>query len=159
MEVGRLLAAGRAAEIFEYGSDCVLRRSVTGYSFAYEANVMELARGFGVPVPAVHELRANDTELVMDRITGPTMVDWILRAPWRVRTAGRILAEFHDAVHKIPGPSWLRDAGDGGEALIHLDLHPLNIIMGPKGPVLIDWTNSARGLGATDVAFTWMLLS
>src|SRR3954468_19124686 len=159
MEPGRLLASGRAAQIFEYGDDLVLRRSLTGFSFAYEANVMELARGFGVPVPAVHELRANDTELVMDRIEGPTMVDWILRAPWRIRKAGQILAEFHDTVHKVIAPSWLHDAGDGGGSLVHLDLHPLNIMMGPKGPVLLDWTNAGRGLAGTDIAFTWMLLS
>ncbi|HEY3832494.1 MAG TPA: phosphotransferase [Acidimicrobiia bacterium] len=159
MEPGRLIAAGRAAQIFEYGNDRVLRRSMTGFSFAYEANVMELARGFGVPVPAVHELRADDTEIVMDRIAGPTMVDWILHGPWRIRSAGRILAEFHDAVHKVIAPTWLHDAGDGGRSLLHLDLHPLNIIMGPNGPVLIDWTNSARGKPGTDIAFTWMLLS
>src|SRR4051794_8756915 len=146
MEAGRLIAEGRAAQIFEFGNDRVLRRSLTGFSFAYEANVMELARGFGVPVPAVHELRANDTEDVMDRITGPTIVDWILHGPWRIRSAGRILAELHAAVHKVIGPSWLHDAGDGGGALLHLDLHPLNVIMGPNGPVLIDWTNAARGL-------------
>ena len=158
MEVGKLLASGRAAQIFEYGNDRVLRRSLNGFSFAYEANVMEMARAFGVPVPAVHELRANDTEIVMDRIVGPTMVDWILHGPWRIRSASTILAELHEAVHKIAAPSWLRDSGDGGGALIHLDLHPLNVMMGPKGPVLIDWTNSARGLAATDTAFTWMLI-
>src|SRR6185436_18084502 len=87
------------------------------------------------------------------------MVDWILRGPWRLRAAAQVLADFHDAVHKIPGPSWLVDAGDGGASLIHLDLHPLNIIMGPKGPVLIDWTNAARGKAGTDIAFTWMLVS
>ncbi|HEY1737827.1 MAG TPA: hypothetical protein VGI86_03915, partial [Acidimicrobiia bacterium] len=27
------------------------------------------------------------------------------------------------------------------------------------GPVLIDWTNAARGEPGTDIAFTWMLLS
>src|SRR4051812_36353351 len=102
MEPGRLIAAGRYAEIFELGTDKVLRRSLTGFSLAYEANAMELARGFGVPVPAVHELRADDTEIVTERIVGPTMVDWVMRGPWRIKSAGRILAEFHDAVHKVP---------------------------------------------------------
>ncbi len=153
-----MLAAGRGSQIFEFGTDRVLRRSLHDVSLAREANVMELARGFGVPVPAVHELRANDREMVMDRIPGPTMVDWILRRPWQLQRAAAILAELHDAVHRIPAPSWLRDAGDGGDVLVHLDLHPLNVIMGPRGPVLIDWTNSARGLAETDVALTWVLL-
>ncbi len=119
---------------------------------------MDLARGFGVPVPRVHELRAGDRELVMDRIPGPTMVNWLLRGPWRLRKCATILAELHDVVHKVPGPSWLRDAGDGGPSLLHLDLHPLNVIMSPDGPVLIDWTNSARGTPDTDIALTWLLL-
>ncbi len=158
-EVGRELAAGRDGKIFEFGPGRVLRRTSRERSLAYEANVMELARGFGVPVPRVHELRANDTELVMDRIDGPSMLDWMLKGPWRMRAGAQILGELHDAVHKIPANSWLHDAGDGGDRLVHLDLHPLNVMMGRDGPVLIDWTNAARGKPGTDIAMTWMLLS
>ena len=46
-----------------------------------------------------------------------------------------------------------------GDRLVHLDLHPLNVIITPKGPVVIDWPNSRRGHGDTDIALTWVLLS
>jgi aminoglycoside phosphotransferase (APT) family kinase protein len=42
--------------------------------------------------------------------------------------------------------------------LIHLDLHPLNVILGDDGPVVIDWTNARRGNGDADAALTWLLM-
>ncbi|MGA3149699.1 MAG: phosphotransferase, partial [Acidimicrobiales bacterium] len=46
-----------------------------------------------------------------------------------------------------------------GHRLVHLDLHPLNIILAPTGPVVIDWPNAARGDANTDIAVTWVLLA
>ena len=43
--------------------------------------------------------------------------------------------------------------------MVHLDLHPLNVIMGPAGPVVIDWTNAARGNPAVDVGMAWLLMA
>jgi aminoglycoside phosphotransferase (APT) family kinase protein len=42
---------------------------------------------------------------------------------------------------------------------LHLDLHPLNVMLTKKGPVVIDWTGAARGDPAADVALAWVLLS
>ena len=56
IEPGPLLAAGRDADIFEYGSGLVLRRSREGRSMAREAQVMEYVRSQGFPVPAVEEV-------------------------------------------------------------------------------------------------------
>jgi aminoglycoside phosphotransferase (APT) family kinase protein len=42
---------------------------------------------------------------------------------------------------------------------VHLDLHPLNVLLSADGPVVIDWANAARGEGLTDVAFTYVLLT
>ena len=42
----------------------IVKRARAERSLAYEANVMELVRGFGVAVPKVHEVRADDTEIV-----------------------------------------------------------------------------------------------
>jgi len=43
--------------------------------------------------------------------------------------------------------------------LLHLDLHPLNVMMAPRGPIVIDLANAARGDANTDVALTWALMS
>ena len=49
---------------------------------------------------------------------------------------------------------------DGGDALVHLDLHPLNVIMQPeRGPVVIDWANASRGDGLFDIGVTYVLLT
>jgi aminoglycoside phosphotransferase (APT) family kinase protein len=43
--------------------------------------------------------------------------------------------------------------------VLHLDLHPANVILAPNGPVVIDWTNAAAGDPAADVALTWLILA
>jgi aminoglycoside phosphotransferase (APT) family kinase protein len=39
--------------------------------------------------------------------------------------------------------------------LVHLDLHPLNVLCTRRGPVVIDWPAAARGAPGVDVALTW----
>ncbi len=39
-----------------------------------------------------------------------------------------------------------------------MDLHPLNVMVGPRGPVVIDWANAAAGEAAVDVALAWVLI-
>jgi aminoglycoside phosphotransferase (APT) family kinase protein len=46
-----------------------------------------------------------------------------------------------------------------GRSLLHLDLHPGNVICSPTGPVVIDWTNARRGAAEVDVALTWILMA
>jgi aminoglycoside phosphotransferase (APT) family kinase protein len=42
--------------------------------------------------------------------------------------------------------------------VLHLDLHPLNVIIGRQGPVVIDWTGACRGDPVVDVALAWVLM-
>jgi aminoglycoside phosphotransferase (APT) family kinase protein len=160
MEAGRLIASGRDADIFEFGPDLVLRRARARRSLEYEARAMELAFTQGFPVPRVHDVRADGTELVLDRIRGPGMADAILKHPWTLPGAATTLADLHDQLHEITGPDWMVEMPDGGDRLLHLDLHPLNIILdADRGPVVIDWANAARGAALTDVAATYVLLT
>jgi tRNA A-37 threonylcarbamoyl transferase component Bud32 len=156
---GRLLASGRDSDIFEFGAGTVLRRARNGRSMEYEAAVMEYARSHGYPVPVVHELRAGGSELVLDRIDGPHLIDAIGSAPWRIKPMAHVLADLHEQLHAIPAPADVPAITDDGDALLHLDLHPLNVIMSSNGPVVIDWPNSGRGHWASDVADTWLVLS
>jgi aminoglycoside phosphotransferase (APT) family kinase protein len=43
--------------------------------------------------------------------------------------------------------------------MVHLDLHPLNVMGTSAGLVVIDWANARRGDPAVDVANTWSLLA
>ena len=126
---------------------------------AQEARVMEYVRSQGFPVPAVEEVSADGLELVMERIDGVDMVATMSRRPWTIARQGRVLADLHRRLHEISAPDWLPAAPVGaGNRLLHLDLHPLNVMMGAAGPVVIDWTGACRGDPAVDVAVAWVLL-
>ena len=121
---------------------------------------MEYLRHQGYPVPAVEELSADGGDLVMERIDGASMVEAVGRSPWAVRRQGGILADLHRRLHDVPSPDFLGPAPVGrGDRVLHLDLHPLNVLMGPKGPVVIDWANACLGDPGVDVALAWVLMS
>lgn len=159
-EPGRLLASGRDADIFEYGPGLVLRRSRAGQSLALEARTMEYVRSHGYPVPAVDSLSDDGNDLVMERLQGPSMLEALERRPWSLQRCASILADLHHELHELAAPAWVPAAPCGeGDRLLHLDLHPLNVIMTGRGPVVIDWPNAVRGDPAVDVALTWALMS
>ena len=122
-----------------------------------EARTITYAREHGYPVPEIHDVRAGGTEIVMERIEGPMMMDAMLREPWRMPRYCRELADLHDRLHVIPAPDWLPDMG--GDRLVHLDLHPMNVMMTASGPVVIDWPNAARGDPLLDVGSPYILFT
>src|SRR5262245_17012611 len=129
MEAGPLIAEGRDAQIFEYGTDAVLRRARDGRSLEFEARVMEFVHGTGFPSPRVHEVRGGGSEIVMERLEGPTMVRAMERAPWKVAKFGRILGELHHELHALTAPDWLPAHAVAGNEILHLDMHPLNVML------------------------------
>ncbi|MHB8464989.1 MAG: phosphotransferase [Acidimicrobiales bacterium] len=157
-EPGPLIASGRDADIFDYGPGLVLRRSRHPRSIAAEARIMEYVRAQGYPVPAIEEVSSDGLSIVMERIDGIPMVDVLGKRPWTLRRNADVLADLHLRLHRIEGPDWLPVApGAAGDRLVHFDLHPLNVMVGHDGPIVIDWANARRGHPASDVALTWVL--
>jgi hypothetical protein len=114
----------------------------------------------GYPVPGVDEVSADGTDLVMQRIAGASMVEELGRAPWTIRRQARALADLHSQLHELVAPDFLSPAPLGpGDRVLHLDLHPLNVIVGPKGPVVVDWAHACAGDPDMDVAVAWALMS
>lgn len=150
----RVLAAGRASEIFDLGGGRVLRRFRAGGDPEREALVMEHAHHHGYPVPRVLEVAPD--ALVLERIEGSTMLEELRRRPWTLRRHAPVLAQLHQRLHELPAPSGLPSVSDG-DRLLHLDLHPDNVMLSPSGPVVIDWTNARRGDPPLDVALTWVI--
>jgi aminoglycoside phosphotransferase (APT) family kinase protein len=121
---------------------------------------MEYLHRQGYPVPAVEELSDDGAGLVMERVEGPSMVEALGRSPWTVRRQSAVLADLHRQLHDVAPPGFLGPAPMGhGDRVLHLDLHPLNVLMGPRGAVVIDWTNACVGDPDVDVALAWVLMS
>jgi aminoglycoside phosphotransferase (APT) family kinase protein len=156
-DAGLLLARGRAADVFEDAPGSVRRRYRTDRDCRLEATVMEHARTQGFPVPAVIDVRGP--EIVMERVDGRSMLEDLVRAPWRVRSHARLLAALHRDLHHITAPASLPAPFGADRSLLHLDLHPGNVLLSPAGPFVIDWTNAAAGPPLADVAQTWVLLA
>lgn len=125
-----------------------------------EAQVMAHARSHGVPVPEVFDVSGPD--MVMERATGPTMLDVLGSRPWTVRAQATLLARLHRLVHRVPvGDLSLRapySDPEDGDVLLHRDLHPLNVILTADGPKIIDWEGAARGPAVADAAMTWVIV-
>ncbi|HEU5144725.1 MAG TPA: phosphotransferase [Dermatophilaceae bacterium] len=157
-----LIASGRTADVLDLGDGRVLRRyRDPAHDCTAEATAMRHLREHGFPVPEVHA--AAGTDLVMSRVAGPTLAEAALCGSVAPAHVGEVLAELHlalDAVEPHPG---LVDAGVvAGDALprvLHLDLHPENVLLGTDGPVVIDWTNVAGGPAGLDRAVTALILA
>ena len=161
-EPGPLLASGRAADVFDLGDGKVLRRyrpRATGAALDAEpeSRAMAHVRERGYPVPKVHEVDGAD--LVMDLVEGPTMLEALEAAPWKVVWHARVLARLQRRLARIAAPDWmLAESADAEhpQSVLHLDLHPMNVILSPNGPVVIDWTNAAGGPAGFDGALTFV---
>ncbi|HEY7263559.1 MAG TPA: phosphotransferase [Trebonia sp.] len=156
----RLIGAGRNADVYDAGDGRVLRRYRDARPAAWvarEAEVMIHARAHGAPVPEVFDVSGSD--IVMERASGPTMLDMVSRRPWTALAQARLLARLHSVVHAVPALDWLpAPFGDGAQVLLHRDLHPQNVILTPDGPRIIDWEGAARGPAVADVAMTWVIV-
>ena len=149
-----LLARGEDADVFAIDDTRVLRRYRRRPVPEREVAIMRYVRERGYPAPRVIDVRGHD--LTLERIDGPTMLADLQRRPWRFRTHALTLARMHRELHAIPPPDFL---GSEGAAILHLDLHPANVMLPRQGPVVIDWANAARGDAPFDVALTAVVLA
>jgi uncharacterized protein (TIGR02172 family) len=141
----------------------------------------------GISVPAAYETIevAGRIGIVFERVPGQSMLRYVERKPWTLFAAARQLAEFHARLHAIAAPPglptqtdqmerWISGAVDfpdeakqrarehlarlpAGDCICHGDFHPANILLAPRGPVMIDWTSGTCGHGLADVARTSVL--
>ncbi len=158
-----LIGRGRAADVFDAGDGRVLRRYRIPQrpgAVEREAAAMRHLRAHGAPVPEVFS--ASGDEMVMERLTGRSMLDVLKARPWRAAAIGRQLAELHARIHSIPAGNLaaggLLPRFSDGDSILHLDLHPDNVMLTDRGPVIIDWSNVAVGEPLADVLNSWMIM-
>ncbi len=126
----------------------VLRHYRDGRSAEREADLIRRLVEVGFPTARV--LDAAGPDLTLERLDGPDLMTATCSGALATQEAGALLADLHRHLHALP---W-----DGG-ALLHLDLHPLNVHLTAAGPMVLDWTNAQVGAPALDVAVTAMILA
>jgi aminoglycoside phosphotransferase (APT) family kinase protein len=172
--------AGRLLKLFHRGCE----DRATNEAIALEAAAHAL-----LPVPRLLGRIELDGRvgLVLERQSGPLLIDRLRRNPWHVGAAGHQLAELHARVHAVPAPAGLWDLHDrvaerlervaaslppgiasrafaelsrlpAGASLCHADLHPGHVLLTGTGPVLIDWSDAARGDPSADIALSLFLM-
>ncbi|MBW4716260.1 phosphotransferase [Saccharothrix obliqua] len=152
-EAHRLLARGRESDVYLRPDGLLLKRSRAGRDLEPEAALMRYLHARGLPVPRVHDAAGRD--LVMEYVPGPRMSQELDAKPWRAGALGRELARLHRSLDDVRAPGFL--PGDG--RLLHLDLHPGNVVLGPAGPVVVDWASAQRGDRRVDVALSWLAIA
>jgi aminoglycoside phosphotransferase (APT) family kinase protein len=107
----------------------------------------------GFPVPRVYSASGGD--LVLERLTGPTMLQALGAGEITPVAAAELLAGLLARLHALPPQ--MEDKP--GERLVHLDLHPANVMLEARGPVVIDWRNSRQGRPELDVAVSALIVA
>lgn len=155
---GELIGRGRDCDVFAAGPGRVVRRNRAGRSTETEALTMQHCAAHGYPVPEVFE--ADGPDIVMQRLDGPTMLGDLSARPWTMTSKAQLLADLIDRLERIPLPDHeLAPVIAGGDVVVHLDLHPDNVVLTPEGPLVIDWSNAAVGAAGVDAANTWLTLA
>ncbi|MCM4083677.1 phosphotransferase [Paractinoplanes hotanensis] len=148
--LGEPFASGREADVYALDAGTVLRRYRGGGDASREAAVMAYAASLGYPVPRV--FRADGPDLEMERLVGPTMAAAYLDGKLAPDAAAAIMADLLRRLHALPGRG-------GVGSVVHLDLHPDNILLTDRGPMVIDWCNAGDGDPDFDTALTALILA
>lgn len=155
------IGGGRASQVFALDDRKVLRRSA--FDAVAEARLMRYLHGLGFPVPEV--FAAEGADMTMQRLHGRTLGEEVSAGAIGAPEAAKVLLDLHDRLHEIDAPGFLSGSTRGIEMdaagtrkVLHLDLHPENVILTDGGPFLIDWTNAAAGDPEYDLAVTWAIL-
>ncbi len=158
-DLGEPIATGRAADVYDLGDGTVLRRYRAGADTETEARAMTWLNDQGLPVPRVH--RASGTDIVMDRAGGVTMLADLVRRPWRSARHARLLARLQRSVNSLAAPDWFprRTGVPSGDSVLHLDLHPMNMLVDGDAATIIDWTNLSAGERSFDAAVSYVMMS
>jgi aminoglycoside phosphotransferase (APT) family kinase protein len=146
------IAAGREADVFALDEHRVLRRYRREADTTAEVATMTYVGGLGFPVPEVFS--AHDNEMVLERLDGPTLADAMAAGGTSMAAGAEILAGLVHDLHVLP--PW-PDGGPG--SVLHLDLHPENVMLATRGPVVIDWCNARIGDPDLDTGLTALILA
>ncbi len=189
--LGELIATGTRSTVHAVGTDVVAKVPLPTTPDAWirhEAMFTAAVRAAGAPAPQLVEVIELDgrTVSLYERVTGPSMWEYVVEHPDEAPAMGRRLAELHAGLLSLVPPVTLPrqhdrlackiraaaltvdpdvraaidliPAGPDRPGLCHGDVHPGNVIMSGDGPVLIDWFDACRGNPVGDITRTLLLL-
>lgn len=111
-----------------------------------------------------HPLRLREQAALLARLHAGIHTHSYKNAPDRSPLQKEILATQIRAAEVLPEAARetvlaLLDRLPGGETLCHNDFHPMNVLLGPGGPVIIDWESASLGNPCADVARTILTMT
>jgi len=153
-----------------------------------EARNSQIIHAGGLPVPRFfeHVTVAGQRGIVFERIEGRSMSGSLRSNPFRFFELARQFATTHQLIHRtqrseLPPvvdnlrrviadvsalPAAQRDklialleSLPSGASVCHFDFHPSNVILAPRGPVVLDWGSARAGNPLADVARTYVLFA
>lgn len=166
----------------------VPRPGVPGHWAAVEARIARSVHSLGLPTPEVRDVILVDGRdaIVFERIYGPSMWDLLREDTRRLQELTDLMIDVQRGINAIDNPDGVPDllmrtrtkieeaelltalereqvvgmTNDlpSGSSLCHGDLHPGNILMGPAGPVVIDWFDAGVGHRGADTVRTSLLI-
>ncbi len=162
---GPVIASGSCADVYALTDDHVLRRYRSGRDAGAEVEILRHVVAHGFPAPAV--FAALGPDLVMERLHGPSLLQALAAGEISLHDGAHIMANLHRRLHAIPVPeSWQSPSSSGwghatgGPSLVHLDLHPGNIVLSEsRGPAVVDWANARTGTAELDVALSSVIMA
>ena len=168
LDASRLYPLGGASAATWGAGDQVLRVGPRGRMAAELAAAAAAATV--LPVPAVLDQAEvhDDLAVLLERRPGRPVADVVRRDARVARAAGSACAAVHQtlaAVAAPPGVPPVRNPPAGMAAapprLLHLDLHPFNLLADDDGALtgVLDWANAAAGHPDLDRARTWATLT
>lgn len=171
-----LIVRGRNADVYLMNDTQVLRRLHTGALTYPNIDLLRHLNSLGYPTARIIE--ADGTDLILERLHGPNLLQALDAGEVSMSQGVRILLDLHSSLHALPLPpipavrlnSPPGTAGTvarvpaptvprSGTSMLHLDLHPGNVLLTADGPRVIDWESARLGSAGVDLATTALVFA
>lgn len=134
--MGRLLAAGQRAEVFEWGARVVKLCRSTGSKHVMfrEAAINAAVEASGLPVPTVWSVQQIDGRwgIVFDRVSGASFAEQMRSDPSVIPLALETLARLHSRIH-----SHVADQFSGLKSWLETQIARTTVLADPLRQVLL----------------------